>query len=718
MRSFSIILCLLFSITSTAQTIAEARAMGVGATVTVNGIVTNGEELGDIRYIEDATAGIGIYEPAIMNSVERGDSITVTGELVDFYGLLEIQPVNNLTTHNNGYSITPQLITPSEMGEDTEGELVRINNLIFDNGGGIFSSGTHGFVANGEAGVIYIKNGSPLVGELIPVEEIGLIGISSQYTFTGFGGYQLLPRDINDFIFSDGVLITSPLTQSNISTTSFDISWNTSMYASSECFYGLTSALELGLLSESTNTSEHVLNINNLTPGNIYYVMAFSVANGDTAFSNLSVFATASLSSGTMKAYFNQSVDNSVATIENAQNISVFFNDTIKAYLDRANESIDIAIYNHSDALITTAINDAYERGVQIRYISCGTTASTAIGDFNNNIPTLERPDDGSGLMHNKFVIIDANNADSSWVISGGTNWTNNQLFDDFNNLILIQDQSLAKAYEIEFEEMWGSNSLIPDQLNAKFGPNKSDNTPHEFLINGKRVELYFSPSDQTTNKIITAIESTDNDAHFGTLVFTKNELAWALEDVFNNDSEVTGIIEQINTQGSEYEYLLDLGIDVRSHMGVSGQFHHKYCVIDQAETTSDPLVITGSHNWSSAAENKNDENTLIIHDANIANQYYQEYIERFNELSQATLASWNCVSDACIDPGDGSGTFNSLASCVASCTSSIEECEIEKGKLLYITDALGRKTAAKKGEVQFYIYQNGTVKKQLQLKP
>ena len=96
------------------------------------------------------------------------------------------------------------------------------------------------------------------------------------------------------------------------------------MNASSECFYGLTPALELGMLFESTNTSEHVLNINNLTPGNIYYVMAFSVANGDTAFSNLSVFATASLSSGTMKAYFNQSVDNSVATIENAQNISVF----------------------------------------------------------------------------------------------------------------------------------------------------------------------------------------------------------------------------------------------------------------------------------------------------------------------------------------------------------------------------------------------------------
>ena len=44
-------------------------------------------------------------------------------------------------------------------------------------------------------------------------------------------------------------------------------------------------------------------------------------------------------------------------------------------------------------------------------------------------------------------------------------------------------------------------------------------------------------------------------------------------------------------------------------------------------------------------------------------------------------LASWNCVSDACIDPGNGSGTFNSIESCEASCTSSVEEYEIEKGK-------------------------------------
>jgi phosphatidylserine/phosphatidylglycerophosphate/cardiolipin synthase-like enzyme len=56
------------------------------------------------------------------------------------------------------------------------------------------------------------------------------------------------------------------------------------------------------------------------------------------------------------------------------------------------------------------------------------------------------------------------------------------------------------------------------------------------------------------------------------------------------------------------------------------GIMHHKFMVVDNFNSASDPLVLTGSHNWSTAAETKNDENTLIVHDANIANQYYQAF--------------------------------------------------------------------------------------------
>ena len=234
---------------------------------------------------------------------------------------------------------------------------------------------------------------------------------------------------------------------------------------------------------------------------------------------------------------------------------------------------------------------------------------------------------------------------------------------------------------------MWGSDSLQPNANNALFGTNKTDNTPHQFLVNGDAMEVYFSPSDNTTNKLIDAFQTSDDELNFALLVFTQNDLGWALENLHNNGITVQGIIEQVNTTGSEYQYLIDAGIDVRSHTGVQHIMHHKYAIIDQALASSDPLVITGSHNWSAAAENSNDENTVFYYNQNIANQYYQEFIERYNEL--------------------------------APTNSQVEENNLEeKGKLLYITDALGRKKAAKKGEVQFYIYQNGTVKKRLLLQP
>ena len=76
-------------------TIADARALGVGQTVTIKGVVTNGSELGNIRYLQDATGGLAAFS-ATLSSVQRYDSITVTGTLLEFSGLLELSPVSSL----------------------------------------------------------------------------------------------------------------------------------------------------------------------------------------------------------------------------------------------------------------------------------------------------------------------------------------------------------------------------------------------------------------------------------------------------------------------------------------------------------------------------------------------------------------------------------------------------------------------------------------------
>ena len=66
-------------------------------------------------------------------------------------------------------------------------------------------------------------------------------------------------------------------------------------------------------------------------------------------------------------------------------------------------------------------------------------------------------------------------------------------------------------------------------------------------------------------------------------------------------------------------------GVQVYHH-DISPDLHHKYAIVDHASPANDPVVITGSHNWSSSAENVNDENTVIVHDARVANLYHQEF--------------------------------------------------------------------------------------------
>ena len=209
--------------------------------------------------------------------------------------------------------------------------------------------------------------------------------------------------------------------------------------------------------------------------------------------------------------------------------------------------------------------------------------------------------------------------------MTGSTNWTNpNNLFNDYNNLIFIQDEAIAKAYTLEFEEMWGGT----------FGTHKTDNTPHKFIVGGKDVEVYFSPSDQTTSKIFGVINDVDYTLEFGLLGFTRNDLGQAVIDVHNSfGTNVRGIIEDVNTTGSEFAALIAAGVNVKSHMGITYAFHHKYAIADADVVASDPTVLTGSHNWSNNAENNSDENTIIIHDHTIANIYLQEFTERFNEL-------------------------------------------------------------------------------------
>src|SRR5690606_740188 len=152
--------------------------------------------------------------------------------------------------------------------------------------------------------------------------------------------------------------------------------------------------------------------------------------------------------------------------------------------------------------------------------------------------------------------------------------------------------------------------------------------------LGGKAVELYFSPSDNTTGAITKAIETSEYNLDFALLTITNNTLANAVADRVSLFLTPRGIVETPGGSGSDFDFLMDAGVLMLSHETVPGQLHHKYAIIDHSEPLSDPMVITGSHNWSSAAETENDENTLIIHDATVANLFYQEFMALYGVVS------------------------------------------------------------------------------------
>lgn len=348
-----------------------------------------------------------------------------------------------------------------------------------------------------------------------------------------------------------------------------------------------------------------------------------------------------SASTGVMNVYFNHTVNNTLAQYQNAVNLADQLDNKLIDYINACQSTLDIAIYNsyspNSSTGIAGAINNAYARGVKVRVIYDGSTSSVMIPLLNPAIPRLPSPTTSDyGIMHNKFVIFDADSSDPNtpWVWTGSTNWTVVQIDGpDKNNAIAIQDQALAQAYKTEFEEMWGSNTLTPNTTISKFGPYKTDNTPHNFVIGGKVVNAYFSPSDGVTAKIINVINSANTDIEIADMLITRDDIRDALINKYNAGlSTINAVFDSQNPTGNDFAALQSaIGTTKVVKYSGSGILHHKFMLVDNYNAGSDPQVLTGSHNWSTSAETRNDENTLIIHDKIVTDQYFQAFAYLYN---------------------------------------------------------------------------------------
>ena len=395
-------------------------------------------------------------------------------------------------------------------------------------------------------------------------------------------------------------------------------------------------------------------------------------------FSLLSLSAKQANAGCKFKFYFNHAVDNTVSTGTNAINLNGYIDDTLIAYINRSKYTLDIAVYDFlsgsgtsSLANVATAINAAYTRGVKVRWIFNGSCSNTGLSLLNSGIDTLGSPTTSSyTIMHNKFMIVDGNspNPDESVVWTGSTNWSTTQFNTDYDNVVIIQDSALAHAYIGEFNMMWGDTGIAPNRANSKFGHTKSDLGRHNFTIDGKHVELYFSPSDNTGSHISSTIATANTDLYWGMYTFTYQSYATDIVAKKTSGVYVAGIDDSYSHSYTPYNtFTTGLGSMFKEYTG-TGLYHNKYMIVDPSDSCSDPIVLTGSHNWSNSANTDNDENTLIIHDATAANIYYQSFKADFTSMGGILTHVNGCttavpkvsatISGLAIAPNPAQGNF------------------------------------------------------------
>ncbi len=271
----------------------------------------------------------------------------------------------------------------------------------------------------------------------------------------------------------------------------------------------------------------------------------------------------------------------------------------------------------------------------------------------NARVPIIDDTADGSkgsGLMHHKFMVVDGNR-----VIVTSANWTMSDMYGDFrhpdsegnqNNLVQIQSAELAQAFGAEFNLMWGDG--IPGNAISQFKARKPARPPVEVSIGKTRVSVQFSPTskqqaweDSSNGSIGKLLATSHERVDLALFVFSEPTLGNILQTQSQQGVKVRGLIDR-QFAYREYSSALSLmGVDAKNlcqpaltniqpldTIGVptlptGDLLHHKFAVIDKQ------TVITGSHNWSNAANYHNDETLLIIRDNPIVAAHFDREFDR-----------------------------------------------------------------------------------------
>ena len=297
--------------------------------------------------------------------------------------------------------------------------------------------------------------------------------------------------------------------------------------------------------------------------------------------------------------------------------------------INETRDSLDIAAFELNSEPIYQAILEAHDRGVAVRIV---TDDDHGLQDEANEalrklraagVPLVD--DERSGLMHNKFMIMDGKT-----VWTGSWNYTVNGTYRNNNNALVMDSAVAADAFQAEFDEMYDR---------GEFGRTSRDDGIVSVTHADGEVSIIFGSEADEVSALRAEIEGAERSIHIMSFVFSLEELAEAiLLQAAQDDVKAQGIFEKRNSTASwsQLPALYCAGAEMRQD-GNPYTLHHKVIIIDER------TVITGSFNFSGNAARNNDENIVIIRDATIAGLYLEEWQRIWDSAAEVSPADVEC---------------------------------------------------------------------------
>ena len=134
-------------------------------------------------------------------------------------------------------------------------------------------------------------------------------------------------------------------------------------------------------------------------------------------------------------------------------------------------------------------------------------------------------------------------------------------------------------------------------------------------------IQVFFSPKGGATEAVIDSLNQATNSVLVQAYSFTSAPIAEALVSASKRHLSVHVILDhsQRTEKYSEADFLEHNGIPTLTD-AQHAIAHNKIIIIDES------IVLTGSFNFTKAAEEKNAENLLVINDALLAKAYVENW--------------------------------------------------------------------------------------------